>query len=406
MEKKQKKYQCDICDHKFSHKDDFKEHVQIVHGSMKRFKCDLCPKSYTRPEHLKFHVKVHHSEKRIVKCELCDKTFADKVHRNRHIKRIHNGRKQCECTTCGKVFVTPYNLQTHIKVEHRSTTYPCDFCDLALTTKWSKINHEKTAHFGVKRFKCEICEKGFSKAMDCKEHMWKQHGQGSPSHICHFCAKAFVSLFHFNIHFKQFHGKIDYECHICDMKFLHKCKLEIHMIQEHENQSIQGNGKDTMDKQEKDPSVHSSLVSAEYEQSFLKTKSEEGKNPINVQESNVKVDNNSQENQFAETESLAESVKMNPSNESYINEYLPKKVKKSSRKAESKCKCNFCGKLFKAIQDLEFHINQCHFQKQEFMAFCPYCKLKYIVKNDQDDHLNCETLKKLKKLPITITLQN
>ena len=282
MEKKQKKYQCDICDHKFSHKDDFKEHVQIVHGSMKRFKCDLCPKSYTRPEHLKFHVKVHHSEKRIVKCELCDKTFADKVHRNRHIKRIHNGRKQCECTTCGKVFVTPYNLQTHIKVEHRSTTYPCDFCDLALTTKWSKINHEKTAHFGVKRFKCEICEKGFSKAMDCKEHMWKQHGQGSPSHICHFCAKAFVSLFHFNIHFKQFHGKIDYECHICDMKFLHKCKLEIHMIQEHENQSIQGNGKDTMDKQEKDPSVHSSLVSAEYEQSFLKTKSEEGKNPINV----------------------------------------------------------------------------------------------------------------------------
>ena len=119
----------------------------------------------------------------------------------------------------------------------------------------------------------------------------------------------------------------------------------------------------------------------------------------------MKVDNNSQENQFAETESLAESVKMNPSNESCINEYLPKKVKKSSRKAESKCKCNFCGKHFKAIQELESHLNECHFQKQEFVAFCPYCKLKYIVKNDQDDHsLNCETLKKLKKLPITFSL--
>ena len=64
-----KKTQCDICDQTFSHKADFKTHVQTIHGSIERFKCDNCPKSYTRQEHLKFHKKVTHTEKKSIKCD-------------------------------------------------------------------------------------------------------------------------------------------------------------------------------------------------------------------------------------------------------------------------------------------------------------------------------------------------
>merc|ERR1711963_1195978 len=119
--------------------------------------------------------------------------FKSKVNLKFHRKKIHQIKKEAirKCSICNSEFKNPGSLRIHTKRVHRPTTYPCDFCDMALTSKWSKINHEKTAHFGVKRFKCEVCDKGFSKAMDCKEHMWKQHEQGSPSHICHFCAKAF-----------------------------------------------------------------------------------------------------------------------------------------------------------------------------------------------------------------------
>ena len=499
-----KKHQCDVCDHKFSHKEDFREHVLIVHGSMKRFKCGLCPKSYTRPEHLRFHQKLNHEEKKNVKCDLCDMTFADKVYRNRHVKRAHHTIKKCVCPTCDKTFDKPYNLQIHIKVVHlkqrpfecdickrtfsikrnltvhlqlvhkdvndvkcehcgkmfktktslkwhckkthearkelikecrickleyktpdglrfhikrvhESVRYTCDFCDSTFSHKDKRRLHVKSVHANSKSFICEICEKVFYNNFDCKEHMWRQHCHGSPSHICHFCAKAFVTLSGFNLHFKRFHGKTNYECNTCDLKFLMKNEYDIHMIQTHENQNVskntniyhQTNGTQDQEVQEKIPSDCTSSFS-NYEQSFLETTPEKSEHSIDLQVENVKIDSDSQENQFTEIESTANSVKMDSSNESYINECLPEKEKKSTTKndfIESKCKCNICGKHFKAIQDLEFHINQCYFQKKEFMAFCPYCKLNYIVRNDQDDHsLNCETLKKLKKLPITITL--
>ena len=84
MDENQKKYQCDICDHKFSHKDDFKEHVLIVHGSMKRFKCELCPKDFTLKSSLRAHLASFH-EQRKQNCNFCDKLMSNKENLKRHI---------------------------------------------------------------------------------------------------------------------------------------------------------------------------------------------------------------------------------------------------------------------------------------------------------------------------------
>ena len=85
--------------------------------------------------------------------------------------------------------------------------------------------------------------------------MEKKHGQGSTFHICHFCAKAFVTVKNYNQHFKDVHRNGDnFDCRLCDLKFIRKLAHKKHMKgtreNEFENDENHKKGKENITSQE------------------------------------------------------------------------------------------------------------------------------------------------------------
>ncbi|XP_055380474.1 zinc finger and SCAN domain-containing protein 2-like isoform X2 [Condylostylus longicornis] len=135
--KRERKFECTICNKRFSTKVILNNHLTL-HSNVKNFSCNYCPKTFytngslTRHLHkhtgvkcrfcnglfragniLETHERTHTGEKPYI-CELCGKTFALSSGLEYHIRR-HNNDKRYECETCGKKFYTNSNLRKHSK---------------------------------------------------------------------------------------------------------------------------------------------------------------------------------------------------------------------------------------------------------------------------------------------------
>ena len=98
-QKRQKKFQCDICLQVFYEKGNLMKHTEAVHAEGKNHECIKCEKKFKTMDHLKIHMR-----------------------------NSHNGRS-FKCETCGKLFKTAYVLRRHntnIHLIHSSSKFKCD----------------------------------------------------------------------------------------------------------------------------------------------------------------------------------------------------------------------------------------------------------------------------------------
>ena len=54
------KFQCDICDIKFTAKRNLKRHITKVHEEKKSFECPLCLERFSRKGAMKIHIDKKH----------------------------------------------------------------------------------------------------------------------------------------------------------------------------------------------------------------------------------------------------------------------------------------------------------------------------------------------------------
>ena len=62
-------------------------------------------------------------EKRVEKnynCEICEKRFSSKQNKNQHANRVHGDEKQFICNVCNKIFVSLKDLTAHVKSSHQN----------------------------------------------------------------------------------------------------------------------------------------------------------------------------------------------------------------------------------------------------------------------------------------------
>ena len=136
---------------------------QNVHEEEKLFKCDICDAQYTSNHALEGHVKSDHVKNKKRKfeiedkeaekrkrfyCEICDASFSQNGGLTRHIKTIHEGVKSYKCKLCGEDFSHSQELERHNNSKHvlKKKTFQCIYCNLPLSRKDKKKEHEMICH--------------------------------------------------------------------------------------------------------------------------------------------------------------------------------------------------------------------------------------------------------------------
>ena len=141
----------------------------------------LCPECGASVTSLKIHMNRHHSEKQT--CPHCGKVLNSLIAMKIHIKAVH---EKVPCAQCGKL-VGQNKINSHIESAHTPNDqkkYKCDVCSKGFSSKQNLKDH-KHIHTGEKPYKCKFCLSCFAskgnQAMHEKGHLGYKRGQSSKS---------------------------------------------------------------------------------------------------------------------------------------------------------------------------------------------------------------------------------
>ena len=306
---------------------------------------------------------------------------------NDHTRNVHKNKTIIkECPICHEKFK---NLTNHIRVVHKEGNFKCELCDKVFKTSLLRKFHFENVH--DRQFKCGSCDKLFNCKGALTQHNWKRHNEGSATHICHLCVKGFTTISHFNKHFKMVHGITGYDCTSCDMKFTRKQRLDIHMIEVHQNKT-QENANSTV-KTEIPMVLKGDAVSHEITPDEFDSNScteQENESEIDSTEPRELIDSdieNQNSTNNVQSIVIAFSKDVLDLYDSQPDPPLKQEIAKPEDR-EAHFKCNICGKTSDTILGLENHVNDFHLRNRKFLASCELCKEQYIVENDQDNHFS------------------
>ena len=89
---------------------------------------------------------------------------------------------------------------------------------------------------GLKKYKCNLCEKEFGQRGQLKTHEGLIHSDNfnMKKEKCLSCGKLFISAAKLRTHMKIVHSDVyDFKCHICQRKFKLQCFLKYHIAESH-----------------------------------------------------------------------------------------------------------------------------------------------------------------------------
>ncbi|KAK2705855.1 hypothetical protein QYM36_016012 [Artemia franciscana] len=130
--------------------------------------------------------------------------------------RIHTGENPFKCDMCDRRFSRNYNLNTHMRIHTGEKPFKCDVCKRGFSGN-SDITRHMRIHTSEKPFKCDICEQGFSQSGNLTTHM-KIHTGENPFK-CDMCDRRFSRNHDLTRHMRIHTGEKSFKCDICDQRF-------------------------------------------------------------------------------------------------------------------------------------------------------------------------------------------
>ena len=197
--------QCTQCLDTFQTHQAYQEHVNLVHHGVWKFRCDECEEVFDSLELAKEHRLAVHKRKQPPKhtvptmCDICGKVLKGSSIPN-HMKLVHMTEvPDTPCPHCGKVVK---ELQRHIKRSHEKL--PCDLCG-KLVPPGHMLRHNDQYHTAPeeRRYKCELCNKGFSTKQRLTDHVHTHTGE--KPYTCQYCGKGFANSSGCRLHVRFTH---------------------------------------------------------------------------------------------------------------------------------------------------------------------------------------------------------
>ncbi|KAJ8723876.1 hypothetical protein PYW07_007856 [Mythimna separata] len=178
-------YQCHHCSKWTSSRAAMTKHLEI-HGE-KKFSCDVCGYSTFTIEVMRRHALTHVTEKPF-KCAVCGQSYIQRVQLQRHLDK-HTGNL---CSHCGETFSSRARLLIHMREHMGLNKLHCPVTTCTYNTKEfineaSLENHLKV-HLDDKPYSCEVCSKSFHSEVNLRRHL-DTHTLDRPRR-CMYCVSA------------------------------------------------------------------------------------------------------------------------------------------------------------------------------------------------------------------------
>lgn len=170
------------------------------------------------------------NERLALKCKFCDNLFPDKSSCHEHTKVMHLKKYRCEI--CGKGFCHNPTLKRHIRRHVGDKPHACNQCDYRATKNYAVEKHKRLIHDRENLSKnhcCDICGKRFAGRSNLTEHI-ATHSENR-TFLCGVCGRALKNKQSLNRHLFT-HG-IKQSCDICGKNFASISSLNIHRRDKH-----------------------------------------------------------------------------------------------------------------------------------------------------------------------------
>ena len=227
--KKELKFECVTCEHKFFTQKDFQNHSQKAHamdyGTLTYFgfvmydskiRCDICSKDFETMDLYHDHRLTHLSfEHHCRNCGRCFET-SDKLNTH-HQSNCVVDMNHLQCQECLELFNSNDMRKKHIIDKHTTDQeFCCHFCGLCKDSLDSLKEHIN-GHTAERILKCETCGKCFFDKSSLLDHRLTH--TKSEEYECLTCFKKFGSQKSLQIHMHRHTIRNKFHCRFCDMKF-------------------------------------------------------------------------------------------------------------------------------------------------------------------------------------------
>ena len=161
-------------------------------------------------------------------CVQCGKLYGSSK-MTRHIASAHSNQnlRKFKCEVCGKGFTTCQNLKDHNNVHTGEKPYKCELCTACFASRGTQVMHQRR-HLGVpRRNKAQKCTECGITVTNLQQHIDSVHL--AEKQICPQCGKEFKK------HSLRGHMKTEHDkqpCSICGKNFGAK-RMKTHILSAH-----------------------------------------------------------------------------------------------------------------------------------------------------------------------------
>ena len=160
------------------------------------------------------------------KCDLCGKYFSEETKLMDHVcsnaeplesQDYEFIKKSFKCDSCEKIFSRPHDLKVHTYAIHEGhKDHTCDSCGKFFLEDRALQKHINAVHKNKKDYKCDICGKSFPYLASIGRHKKSVH-EDQKDFKCESCGKEFSLKQRLTEHIDLMHTtKEEYKCKLCD----------------------------------------------------------------------------------------------------------------------------------------------------------------------------------------------